>query len=91
MEDEEEKELPERPVRPTYSIDVASLPTISMEEVCKHNVKEDCWTVVDGLVYNVTLYVPYHPGGKRILQGAGREASQTFRKSLQEINRTYVN
>ena len=40
--------------RPEYSVDVASLPTISMDDVPKHNTKGDCWTVVDGLVYDVT-------------------------------------
>ena len=66
--------------KPQYSIDVASLPTIKMEEVPKHKSREDCWTVVDGLVYDVTHYIPYHPGGKKIMLGAGREASETFRK-----------
>ena len=36
--------------------------------------------VVDGLVYNITHYIPVHPGGKKIMLGAGREASQTFHK-----------
>ncbi len=51
-----------------------------MEEVEKHKDKQDCWTVVDDLVYNVTTYIPYHPGGKKIMLGAGKEASKVFRK-----------
>ena len=66
-----------------YTLDVASLPTIKMEEVPKHKTRENCWTVVDGLVYDVTHYIPYHPGGKKIMLGAGREASETFRKCNQ--------
>ena len=53
-----------------------------MEEVIKHKTKENCWTVVDGLVYDVTNYISFHPGGKRIMLGAGKEASEVFRKLL---------
>ena len=56
------------------------MPTISMEEVIKHNKRENCWTVVDNLVYDVTTFVPHHPGGKKILLGAGKESSELFRK-----------
>ena len=66
--------------RPEFDVDVASLPTISMDDVPNHKTKSDCWTVVDGLVYDVTQYIPMHPGGKKIMLGAGREASATFRK-----------
>ena len=59
--DEEEKKgetvtqpMREELRRPEFSVDVASLPTISMDDVPKHNTKGDCWTVVDGLVYDVT-------------------------------------
>lgn len=65
------------------SIDINSLPTISIDEVHKHKEKGDCWTVVDDLVYNVTSYIPYHPGGKKIMLGAGKEASKMFRKCNQ--------
>lgn len=63
-----------------YSLDVASLPTITMIEVLKHKSRESAWTVVDGLVYDVTTYIPYHPGGKKIMLGVGKEASTMFRK-----------
>ena len=48
----------QKPQLPQYSVDIDSLPTIAMEEVKKHKSKEDCWTVVDGLVYDVTHYIP---------------------------------
>ena len=76
--DEESKEA--KPAT-QYAVDIASLPTIAMEDVESHKTKEDCWTVVDGLVYNITPFVPFHPGGKmKIMQGAGKEASTVFRK-----------
>ena len=40
--------------RPEFGVDVASLPTISMDDVPNHKTKGDCWTVVDGLVYDIT-------------------------------------
>jgi len=51
-----------------------------MEEVPKHKLKENCWTVVDGLVYDVTKYIPLHPGGRKIMLGAGKEASVMFKR-----------
>ena len=69
------------------SIDIDSLPTISIDEVHKHKEKGDCWTVVDDLVYNITSYVPYHPGGKKIMLGAGKEASKMFRKCAEKLNK----
>ena len=57
----------------------AGLPTISKEELEKHNKDGDLWTAVDGLVYDVTNFS--HPGGKaKILLGGGRDSSDTFRK-----------
>lgn len=46
----------------------------------KHKSKENCWTVVDSLVYDVTEYIPHHPGGKKIMLGAAKDASVMFRK-----------
>jgi cytochrome b involved in lipid metabolism len=36
---------------------------LSLEEVSKHNTENDCWTVVNNEVYNLTSYVMLHPGG----------------------------
>ena len=75
-----EEEEQKKPEKNESRIDIDNLPTIEMDEVPKHTTKDDCWTVVDGLVYNLTPFVPYHPGGKKIMQGAGKESSEMFRK-----------
>ena len=36
-----------------------------MEEVAKHNTKEDLWIVVKGIVMDVTNWLDEHPGGPR--------------------------
>ena len=38
--------------------------SISLDELEQHNKASDCWTVYDGIVYDVTSYAPTHPGGK---------------------------
>ena len=48
---------------------------IKVQEVSKHNVKDDCWIIVDGKVYDVTDYVDDHPGGDSILNNAGNDST----------------
>ncbi|AEO65499.1 uncharacterized protein THITE_2112562 [Thermothielavioides terrestris NRRL 8126] len=51
----------------------------SAEEVAKHNTADSCWVVIHGNVYDVTEFLPEHPGGSRIiLQLAGRDATAEF-------------
>jgi cytochrome b involved in lipid metabolism len=39
----------------------------------------DAWTVWQGKVYNVTPYLPYHPGGEgELMRCAGKEAGKLF-------------
>ena len=49
-----------------------------MEEVKQHNKRDDCWMVLNGHIFDVTEYVPYHPGGDEILKGTGRDATVLF-------------
>ena len=51
-----------------------------MDEVKKHKMNSDAWTVIDGIVYDMTKFVPVHPGGKKIMLGAGKESSVMFCK-----------
>lgn len=51
---------------------------ITITDVSKHANASDCWLALDGKVYNVTDYVSYHPGGKAILQGCGKDATDLF-------------
>eukprot|EP01133_Synstelium_polycarpum_P015306 gene15306-18133_t len=58
-----------------------TLPVFTLEEVAKHNKREDCWVIVHGKVYNVTSYISQHPGGDVILANAGKDSTTLFDKS----------
>ena len=58
--------------------EAAELQTFTSEEVAKHNSKDDCWLILDGKVYDVTKFIPAHPGGKAILEGCGKDATMLF-------------
>ncbi|KAI1138209.1 Flavocytochrome c [Hypoxylon sp. FL0543] len=52
---------------------------ISMEEVAKHNKKEDLWVVVKGVVLDLTNWLEEHPGGPQaIMNFMGRDATEEF-------------
>ncbi|PKX98311.1 cytochrome b5-like heme/steroid binding domain-containing protein [Aspergillus novofumigatus IBT 16806] len=39
----------------------------------------DAWTSYQGKVYNITPYLPFHPGGKgELLRGAGKDSGKLF-------------
>merc|ERR1719401_2792867 len=52
---------------------------LSMEEVAKHNTKEDCWVVLYGKAYDLGKFAKVHPGGaKLIYDAAGKDATLLF-------------
>jgi cytochrome b involved in lipid metabolism len=60
---------------------------ITAVELAKHNTKEDAWTAYDGRVYNITQYLPYHPGGeKRLMQGVGIDCTVLFNRHHRWVN-----
>ncbi len=49
----------------------------SMEEVQKHNKKDDLWIVVKGVVLDVTNWLDEHPGGPQALfSHMGKDATE---------------
>ncbi|KAH8812509.1 Flavocytochrome c [Xylogone sp. PMI_703] len=51
----------------------------SLEEVAKHNTKEDLWVAVKGVVLDLTNWSHLHPGGvPSLLSQAGKDASEPF-------------
>lgn len=51
----------------------------SASEVAEHDTSKDCWTIIEGNVYDVTSFISEHPGGENILSACGVDASSYFR------------
>ncbi len=50
------------------------------ELIARHTTNTDCWIVVDGVIYDVTEYIPLHPGGSEtILNTCGTDATEAFK------------
>ncbi|KAH6895224.1 FMN-dependent dehydrogenase-domain-containing protein [Thelonectria olida] len=48
-------------------------------EVAEHNNAKSCWVIVHGKAYDVTEFLPEHPGGKKIiLKYAGKDATEEY-------------
>lgn len=47
-------------------------------EVSKHSNASSCWLILDNKVYDVTVFIPKHPGGEAILKGCGKDATKMF-------------
>lgn len=56
------------------------LPVYTLAELSTHNKETDCWLAINGNVYNVTQFINTHPGGKAILRGCGKDATEGFMK-----------
>ena len=47
--------------------------------IVQHTTAHDAWTALDGIVYNITPYLRFHPGGaKEMLRTAGRDGTKLF-------------
>ncbi|XP_034553928.1 cytochrome b5 reductase 4 [Notolabrus celidotus] len=60
---------------------------VTQEELLKHNTREDCWTCIRGMVYNVTPYMDYHPGGEEeLMKAAGIDGTELFDQVHRWVN-----
>lgn len=52
---------------------------MSAAEVAMHNNATSCWSIINGNVYDLTSWIPQHPGGPQaILQLCGTDGSAKF-------------
>ena len=71
----------------SYPRPTVPLRKISMEEVRLHNKESDCWTVLNGKVFDITEYLQYHPGGvRKAMLGAGTDCTALFNKYHAWVN-----
>ncbi|KAM6893370.1 cytochrome b5 reductase 4 [Xenentodon cancila] len=60
---------------------------VTQQELQKHNTREDCWTCIRGMVYNVTPYMDYHPGGEEeLMKAAGIDGTDLFDQVHRWVN-----
>ena len=53
--------------------------TLNLALVATHNTATNCWTIVNGNVYNLTSWIALHPGGPNVIQGmCGIDASAAY-------------
>ena len=53
--------------------------TYAMSEIATHNNASSCWSVVGGIVYDLTAWVKKHPGGSQaILSICGKDGTAAF-------------
>lgn len=67
------------PAAPAADVSDFKIPDkeFTMEEVAKHNKKDDLWIVVKGVVMDVTNWLDEHPGGAQALfSHMGRDATE---------------
>ncbi|KAG0319769.1 hypothetical protein BGZ97_001504 [Linnemannia gamsii] len=70
---------------------VDSFGRYTLEDVKQHKSYDDAWTVLNGKVYNMTAYLPFHPGGeKEIMRCAGRDGTRLFNLTHKWVNYEYM-
>ncbi len=60
---------------------IDKLKIFTKEEISLHNSKESCWSIINGYVYDLTSWIPNHPGGgDKIIRICGIDGSEAFNK-----------
>ncbi|RZC34889.1 cytochrome b5 reductase 4 [Asbolus verrucosus] len=61
--------------------------SVTPSELALHNKETDAWLCIRGRVYNVTAYLPFHPGGpEQLMRGAGKDATALFEEVHPWVN-----
>lgn len=52
---------------------------LTMAAVAEHKDGTSCWSIINGNVYDLTSWIPQHPGGPdKILKLCGKDGSEKF-------------
>lgn len=50
-------------------------------DVSMHSTENDCWMIINNNVYELTSYIPMHPGGPdEIIEECGKDGTRAFTK-----------
>ena len=67
------------PKQTTTTITSSDPKTFTLAQVAAHNTESDCYSAIDGKVYDLTAWINKHPGGDRnILRICGIDGSAAF-------------
>lgn len=70
---------------------VTELMRVTPSMLKEHRSKDDAWSAFSGKVYNITPYLPYHPGGEReLMRVAGRDGSKLFATTHAWVNLDFM-
>ena len=70
----------EKPAPTPIAVTGDSAVIYSMEEVSKHKDATSCWVTISGNVYDLTGWIPLHPGGRAAILGlCGTDGTAAFR------------
>jgi cytochrome b involved in lipid metabolism len=62
---------------------------LTLAVVATHNSRSSCWSAIDGNVYDLTSWIPNHPGGERaILSLCGTDGSEAYNEQHGGSSRT---
>jgi predicted heme/steroid binding protein len=62
----------------------------TLDEVKQHKTVDDCWMILNGKVYDVTKYIPFHPGGKKMMAAAGKDGTELYNKYHPWVNANFL-
>lgn len=78
-EGEEEQAIEETAATETVQqTEAVETTTFTAAEVAERSSVDNCWTIIDGNVYDLTTYIDRHPGGAEILEACGVDGSRLF-------------
>ncbi|WWD18721.1 hypothetical protein CI109_103175 [Kwoniella shandongensis] len=64
---------------------------VTMAELKEHNTVDDAWSAFNGMVYNITAYLPFHPGGEdELMRVAGRDGTKLFMLTHSWVNLDFM-
>ncbi|KAI0717397.1 hypothetical protein C8T65DRAFT_717276 [Cerioporus squamosus] len=67
------------------------LKTFSLEEIAKHNNKDDAWIILNNKVYDVTSVLGWHPGGANAILPYAGKATVDVTNEYKGIHDAYAN
>jgi len=81
--------VPEKPIQKviTEPSKPVSEKKFTTTEVTKHSSANDCWVIISEKVYDLTAYIPMHPGGQsEIINRCGGDATIPFNRERKHSN-----